>query len=94
MEEQSHFGWVNNTKEEVQERRAVLIYIPTEEQPADMGTKPPAAKALFKHMKCIGLESTRINNNNSDTSSWGSMLNRIILWQDKSKLDLMKLISN
>ena len=50
---------VNYTKEEVQERRAVLVYIPTEEQPADMGTKPLAAKTLFKHMKRIGLESTR-----------------------------------
>jgi hypothetical protein len=53
---------VNYTKEEVQEKRAVLVYIPTEEQPADMGTKPLAAKTLFKHMKRIGLESTRNNN--------------------------------
>ncbi len=38
---------VNYTKEEVQERRAILIYIPTEEQPADMGTNPLAAKNII-----------------------------------------------
>ncbi len=59
---------VNYTKEKVQKRRAVLIYKPAEEQHADMGTKLLAAKALFKHMKRIGLESTRINNQNTETS--------------------------